>query len=346
MSPLPSDPDAMSHHQSQPSRDIVYDPLPLEQENGQDTLYNAPSSPGPASPSTRYSEFHTPAYDPVALPADRDSHYLPPGAGVAQPRFLGAAFYDDGTPHIRDSYASSQASMPYQQSDANSSVYALNAGGATTHGQRDSFAGSYRDDPREAYYGEQVPIGSLSQSHGKYLGDKRGTYAAAAGKKRKSLILAVIGTILVVIIAIALILYFAVFKKKGDSSSGAGASSSSAGASPTASPQSALKTGGNGSKVTMDDGTTFTYVNSFGGYWYWDENDPFNNSAKVNSWTPALNETFEFGVDRIWGYDCFSFYLVLRLTVCCSVNLGGWLTTEPVSIVAHLTLYHYLMLDS
>uniref|UniRef100_A0A0W0EVF7 glucan 1,3-beta-glucosidase n=1 Tax=Moniliophthora roreri TaxID=221103 RepID=A0A0W0EVF7_MONRR len=37
-----------------------------------------------------------------------------------------------------------------------------------------------------------------------------------------------------------------------------------------------------------------------------------NNGAKAQSWTPALNETFRYGVDRIRG-----------------VNFGGWLNIEP-----------------
>ncbi|KIY43608.1 glycoside hydrolase family 5 protein, partial [Fistulina hepatica ATCC 64428] len=62
----------------------------------------------------------------------------------------------------------------------------------------------------------------------------------------------------------------------------------------------------------LEDGSTFIYINPFGGQWYWDENDPFNNGAQAQSYTPALNETFKFGEDRIYG-----------------VNLGGWLVTEP-----------------
>jgi len=62
----------------------------------------------------------------------------------------------------------------------------------------------------------------------------------------------------------------------------------------------------------MEDGTTFTYKNPFGGTWYWDPNDPFNNTAQAQSWTPALNEPFNYGIDHIRG-----------------VNLGGWLVLEP-----------------
>ncbi|KAI0343529.1 glycoside hydrolase [Trametopsis cervina] len=77
--------------------------------------------------------------------------------------------------------------------------------------------------------------------------------------------------------------------------------------------QSALATwGGDGSTVTMDDGSTFVYKNSFGGFWVADPANPFNNSAKPNSWTPALSETWTWGVDRVNG-----------------VNLGGLFVLEP-----------------
>lgn len=43
-----------------------------------------------------------------------------------------------------------------------------------------------------------------------------------------------------------------------------------------------------------------------------DTGNPFNNGARPNSWTPALNETWTWGKDRIWG-----------------VNLGGLFVIEP-----------------
>ena len=43
-----------------------------------------------------------------------------------------------------------------------------------------------------------------------------------------------------------------------------------------------------------------------------DPANPFDNSAKANSWTPALNETWNWGTDRING-----------------VNLGGLFVLEP-----------------
>lgn len=43
-----------------------------------------------------------------------------------------------------------------------------------------------------------------------------------------------------------------------------------------------------------------------------DAGNPFNNDARPNSWTPALNTTWKWGVNRVNG-----------------VNLGGWFVLEP-----------------
>ncbi|KAF9512116.1 glycoside hydrolase family 5 protein [Hydnum rufescens UP504] len=71
-------------------------------------------------------------------------------------------------------------------------------------------------------------------------------------------------------------------------------------------------TGGDGSTLLLDSGATMTYTNKLGGYWYYDQNDPFNGAARAQSYTPPLNQSWQYGVDRIFG-----------------VNLGGWFNTEP-----------------
>ena len=43
-----------------------------------------------------------------------------------------------------------------------------------------------------------------------------------------------------------------------------------------------------------------------------DPQNPFNDDARPNSWTPPLNASWTWGQDRIYG-----------------VNLGGWLVLEP-----------------
>jgi aryl-phospho-beta-D-glucosidase BglC (GH1 family) len=80
---------------------------------------------------------------------------------------------------------------------------------------------------------------------------------------------------------------------------------------PSASPTSVI-TGGDGSIITTETGVSFTYQNSFGGIWYADPNDPFNNNAQPNSWTPPLNTSWTWGKDKANG-----------------VNLGGLFVLEP-----------------
>ncbi|WWC69986.1 uncharacterized protein I206_103930 [Kwoniella pini CBS 10737] len=97
-------------------------------------------------------------------------------------------------------------------------------------------------------------------------------------------------------------------KSKAGTATGT-ATSATASATPT--------TGTQGSLITLEDGSTVTYDNPFGGNWHWDEANPFNSSARPNSWTPPLNEQWDFAKDRIYG-----------------VNLGGWLNTEPFIVPA------------
>lgn len=50
-------------------------------------------------------------------------------------------------------------------------------------------------------------------------------------------------------------------------------------------------TGGNGSTITQENGQTFTYINNFGGNWV---STPFDDSARPQSWSPRLNETWDY----------------------------------------------------
>ncbi|KAF9567579.1 exo-beta-1,3-glucanase [Agrocybe pediades] len=292
-----------------PTSNIPYDPLPLtnSDEPPSNSLYNAPPSPS----------YHTPQMLPSEIGTDEQGN-LP--AGAAQPRFLGAALYDGpGSNAMRDSFASSHHTFP--GSEYNSSVYALND---PTRNNYDG--GSYRDDPRDSYYAAGgVGAAMTSSASNRKLEGKRAAYAAPKARSRRKVLIAagVAGVIIVIVIIVILVYVFAI--KKPDNKANSHISDSSVNrnsASATATAKSgdatpavrAAVTGGDGSTVTMEDGTTFVYKNPFGGYWYWDENDPFNNGARAQSWSPALNETFNYGVDKIRG-----------------VNFGGWLNTEPFS---------------
>jgi len=285
---------------SDPLQDARYDPLPLTSDDQPTTtLYNAPPSP-----DLNPSAFHTPEMPPT------DIGSLDPvvPAEAATPRFLGAALYNDHQPRPRESFPSSYHTGISQPSEYNSSVYALNE--PNVH--------EYRDDPRASYYGtiqDGMPMSSVGQS--RVLEEKRAAYAAPATKsRRKTIILAVLAALILLVIVIVVPLYFSVIRPRSlqtdSASSSVSESSKPTSTSNPSTPQSRVVTGGDGSEVTMEDGTKFTYRNSFGGYWYYDEEDPFNNGARAQSWSPALNETFNYGTDTIRGciHHCTYFVVI------------------------------------
>ncbi|KAI0829201.1 glycoside hydrolase [Trametes gibbosa] len=150
--------------------------------------------------------------------------------------------------------------------------------------------------------------------------DEKADPVARAPAKRKRLFLWLglgAAALVVVVLAVILPVYFTVIKKhsSASSSSRAGSSGSNPGAggsTPNQESPTGAVTGGDGTTITMTDGTSFTYTNKFGGFWVDDPTDPFNNSARAQSFTPALNEPWDYSKDQIRG-----------------VNLGGWLVLEP-----------------
>ncbi|KDQ56459.1 glycoside hydrolase family 5 protein [Jaapia argillacea MUCL 33604] len=143
-------------------------------------------------------------------------------------------------------------------------------------------------------------------------------------KRRGFWILAGLAALAVVVLAVVLPVYFVVVHKHGSTANGgSGGSGTPAGSGPPgsgngnpASPTGATS-GGNGTVVTMANGTQFTYINPFGGYWVYDPKAPFNNNARPNSWTPPLNTSWTWGKDQVFG-----------------VNLGGLFVLEPFIVPA------------
>ncbi|TFK78959.1 hypothetical protein K466DRAFT_570524, partial [Polyporus arcularius HHB13444] len=140
-----------------------------------------------------------------------------------------------------------------------------------------------------------------------YSNDSQDEYPARPLYKRPWFWVAVAGGVAVVVLAVVLPVYFVVIKpNQNHSTSGNAASSSGSGDSGSTGnstsgdngngsgkPQSAISTGGDGSTVTKDDGTTFTYKNSFGGYFASrsrDEDDV--------AWPSCLRETSGVESDR------------------------------------------------
>ncbi|KAF9260539.1 glycoside hydrolase family 5 protein [Marasmius fiardii PR-910] len=117
----------------------------------------------------------------------------------------------------------------------------------------------------------------------------------------------------IVVVAVVVPVYFVVIKpKQQDNNSGNAGGGSVGGGSGNSQSPSGATSGGDGSQIITEDGETFTYNNKFGGYWVQDPKDPFNNNARANSWSPPLNESWDYTKHRIYG-----------------VNLGGLFVIEP-----------------
>ncbi|RPD58867.1 glycoside hydrolase [Lentinus tigrinus ALCF2SS1-7] len=127
-------------------------------------------------------------------------------------------------------------------------------------------------------------------------------------------------------LALFLPLYFTIIRKPSSSAASSSPSSTATSTTSTASPTSTgapvATTGGDGSVIILSDGTNFTYHNPFGGYWVQDPTNPYNSSARAQSFTPALNESWVYSKDQIRG-----------------VNLGGWLVLQPYIVPALFEKY-------
>ncbi|KAG8896576.1 hypothetical protein FRB99_008828 [Tulasnella sp. 403] len=175
--------------------------------------------------------------------------------------------------------------------------------------------------------GGQVPRGSavFSDKEAAYLPDSHPAATSSAGKRRLFILLGAVAAIVVIVLAIALPVTL-VNKNKSPSSAqsngdnnGGGHGDNAPTTTAPAGPQNTQPTvmGADGSTITTETGQTFVYANQFGGFWYADPNDPYNDSAQPQSWTPPLNQTWDYQNNRIRG-----------------VNLGGWLVPEPFIVPA------------
>lgn len=65
----------------------------------------------------------------------------------------------------------------------------------------------------------------------------------------------------------------------------------------------AATSGTSGSVITTEDGTTFTYINNFGGQWVSDPAAPFGKGGKAQSWSKGIGEEWTWGRDVIRGVN-------------------------------------------
>jgi glucan 1,3-beta-glucosidase len=65
-----------------------------------------------------------------------------------------------------------------------------------------------------------------------------------------------------------------------------------------------VQQGGNGSVISSyvnGDLIEFTYVNEFGGTFFYDPTNPFAKGGKAQSWSPAIGEEWRWGRDLVRG---------------------------------------------
>lgn len=234
--------------------------------------------PRPVSQVSHDTQFQATMYAPV--PVTENEPGLATPLSPPNPQF---ASYQSST---RDSYAS--AGPP----SANNSALRLTEKPEGQYGG----AGTGGDDDGYAY------------------NDRAASVRSSRVSRRKRMILlaaAAIGGIALIATAITVpvVLVTRNNNKSSDNnnSNGGGSNGGSSGDGGSNTPQAAI-TGGDGSEVTMEDGTTFTYSNKFGGYWVSDPDNPWNDGARPNSWTPPLNTSWDYSRDRIYGYALPPFY--------------------------------------
>ncbi|KAH7107767.1 glycoside hydrolase [Auriculariales sp. MPI-PUGE-AT-0066] len=284
---------------------------PLRPPQGYDQVAHPPPSPRLDS-----------AYDNSDIQDDPYSQNpnLPPAGG----RFYGAGMNND---YSRQSLAASEVSLHHPQGSQQNlgSPYADTPRGGYAESPNASFvkgyggAGAYRDEPDShemAYRGDSRSYESPMPEKRDPYGSRDAAAAGGGGKSKRKLIIGILIAVLVIAIAGVCVYIFIIKPKSDDSkSTGTGKNSSSS------SNYNFALTGADGSKVLKDDNTTFVYSNKLGGKWVYDPNNPYDDSAQAQSYTPALSKAWNWS-DRIRG-----------------VNIGGWLVLEPFISPAMFEIY-------
>jgi len=132
------------------------------------------------------------------------------------------------------------------------------------------------------------------------------TMAAQQKARRRKMFIIVAIVALIIAIAVAVIAPVVLTTKKGSSSASGSSGSSTGSGSGSGGGSSSAFSGKSGSLITMEDGTTFTYTNDFGGDWSADPKDPFGVGGKPQSWGKRIGQD-----EWVWGQD-----------IAYGVNLG------------------------
>lgn len=182
----------------------------------------------------------------------------------------------------------------YNHSPMNSPYGTAGAAGSR-YGEKFSDADDGDDGPPQAMLGASRGYRDASSAGGK----KGGAGGFFANKRKRNWIIAII--ILLIAIIVAAVVGCIVASRNSSSSSsnrsnsgissGSNDSGSHSGSNSKDAIENSALTGTNGSQITMENGQTFTYINNFGGHWV---STPFDDSARPQSWSPALNESWDY----------------------------------------------------
>ena len=218
-----------------------------------------------------------PLYDPVS--------YAAGGSAATSRDYLGehsGSMANPGSPHLG-----------YTQSHSgDSTAFLAGQGSGMGHGEKYSDGSMLGDSDGPPEH----MLRSHNNSSSQYR--KAGGFLGAAGSRRRRGI--IIGSLILLAVIIAAVIGGVVAARNSSdstaSSSGSGGALSSDNdkGADQATRDSAI-TGANGSIVTMEDGTKFTYVNNFGGHWV---ATPFSNDAQAQSYSKPLNQSWDFQNDK------------------------------------------------
>jgi glucan 1,3-beta-glucosidase len=76
-----------------------------------------------------------------------------------------------------------------------------------------------------------------------------------------------------------------------------------------------------------------------------DPGNPFNNNAQPNSWTPPLNTSWRWGVDRIYGVNLGGLFVLGERTIPSSRSRIHGNPTEPFITPSYFDKYSPSAID-
>ena len=163
----------------------------------------------------------------------------------------------------------------------------------------------YRDEPTP---GERSALQQPSPYH-----DPMSTRRLAQTKStRRKYTLIGVFVVIIALAAVGAVLGIELSNRKrsnsSSSSNGNGNSGSNTNSDPgnggSGSSSTTATSGKTGSRITMEDGTTFVYTNDFGGDWAFDPKQPFAPGGKAQDWSPRVGQdSWVFGSDIIRGVN-------------------------------------------